>query len=353
MLQGVYTSLSALNANQRALDVTSHNIGNAETEGYTKQRVNFTPNPTKDTPNASMTIHMGTGTHIQSVERVEDKFLYSRLNEAKRDFTRNKEQYNSLKEVDNTLQNSTFTDMYDMMFESLHRYTEMPHNMELQYLAEENAKALTKKAEQMQEVFNNVRAKNQEKMEALEKELPDMRLNVEELEKEIKVREAMNEHNTDKTYANDLRDRRDLLQTQIEVKESSINGLNKSNETLSNIQKLFKDSFDETYEAVQEYLDSPQSGSDANNLLAKEAEIRGNHKKPFVHLKDTTETSGFLMGSTEVIMQTLQNKDDNVSKVNLDEEMVNLMKYQKAYEANAKVMQTYDELLETTLGIKR
>jgi len=52
-------------------------------------------------------------------------------------------------------------------------------------------------------------------------------------------------------------------------------------------------------------------------------------------------------------MNALQNKDDNISKVNPDEEMVNMMKYQRSYEANAKVIQTMDEILKTTIELKK
>ncbi len=45
-------------------------------------------------------------------------------------------------------------------------------------------------------------------------------------------------------------------------------------------------------------------------------------------------------------------KNSNLSNVNLDEEAVNLMKYQKMYEANAKVIQIANEMLGTLLDIR-
>ena len=39
--------------------------------------------------------------------------------------------------------------------------------------------------------------------------------------------------------------------------------------------------------------------------------------------------------------------------VSLDEEMTNLMRYQKAFEASARVITTVDEMLETVLSLKR
>jgi len=44
---------------------------------------------------------------------------------------------------------------------------------------------------------------------------------------------------------------------------------------------------------------------------------------------------------------------DSVSKVNIDEEMTNLIKYQTSYSAAAKVITTIDQMMQTLLGIKQ
>ena len=41
-----------------------------------------------------------------------------------------------------------------------------------------------------------------------------------------------------------------------------------------------------------------------------------------------------------------------MSGVNIDEELMNLMKYQTAYNANAKIISTIDQMLDTLLGLK-
>ena len=43
----------------------------------------------------------------------------------------------------------------------------------------------------------------------------------------------------------------------------------------------------------------------------------------------------------------------SVSKVSIDEEMTNLIKYQTAYGASAKVITTIDQMMQTLLGIKQ
>ena len=44
---------------------------------------------------------------------------------------------------------------------------------------------------------------------------------------------------------------------------------------------------------------------------------------------------------------------ESISKVNIDEEMVNLIKYQTAYGAAAKVITTIDQMMDTLLGLKQ
>lgn len=44
---------------------------------------------------------------------------------------------------------------------------------------------------------------------------------------------------------------------------------------------------------------------------------------------------------------------ESISAVNIDEEMVNLIKYQTAYGASAKIITTIDQMMDTLLGLKR
>lgn len=65
-------------AQQKALDVTSHNIANANTEGYSRQRVTLqttTPYSTPSFNSAAGPGQFGTGVEVTSVDRVRDSFL--------------------------------------------------------------------------------------------------------------------------------------------------------------------------------------------------------------------------------------------------------------------------------------
>ena len=49
----------------------------------------------------------------------------------------------------------------------------------------------------------------------------------------------------------------------------------------------------------------------------------------------------------------LQNLRDGVDGVSLEDEMINLMQYQKGFEASAKFLATVDEMMATLMAIKR
>ncbi|TCO76614.1 flagellar hook-associated protein FlgK [Chromatocurvus halotolerans] len=71
MVDFLNTSLSGLQAAQRALATTSNNIANAATEGYSRQRVDFGTRPAQFTGGG----FLGTGVQVNDVRRVYDAFL--------------------------------------------------------------------------------------------------------------------------------------------------------------------------------------------------------------------------------------------------------------------------------------
>lgn len=68
-----------------------------------------------------------------------------------------------------------------------------------------------------------------------------------------------------------------------------------------------------------------------------------------VSIASTKENMDMKLETQESIVISLQNSYDQLSKVDPDEEMINLLKFQSAYEANAKVITTMDEMIQTIL----
>ncbi|MDQ7055154.1 MAG: flagellar basal body rod C-terminal domain-containing protein [Persephonella sp.] len=61
-------------------------------------------------------------------------------------------------------------------------------------------------------------------------------------------------------------------------------------------------------------------------------------------IKNLTQDSTFML-------EAIDQKIKEISSVNIDEELINLTKLQRAYEASAKVINVTDELLQTVLNL--
>jgi len=79
---GLEIAMRSLRAHQRALDVTGHNVANANTPGYTRQRAVLAttepfPMPAYNRP--LTTGQLGTGVTVESILRVRDAFLDTQI----------------------------------------------------------------------------------------------------------------------------------------------------------------------------------------------------------------------------------------------------------------------------------
>ena len=79
----------------------------------------------------------------------------------------------------------------------------------------------------------------------------------------------------------------------------------------------------------------------------------GRHGAAVAALGESLASVNRQISDHEVVSTMLISQRDSVSGVSLDEEMTNLTRFQRAYQASAKLITTVDEMLEVTLGLKR
>jgi flagellar hook-associated protein 1 FlgK len=72
-----------------------------------------------------------------------------------------------------------------------------------------------------------------------------------------------------------------------------------------------------------------------------------------VKIAEDKQGINFKKETQDAVTSSLQNTYDKLVKVDKDEEMINLIKFQAAYEANAKLITMIDEMLSTILGMRR
>jgi flagellar hook-associated protein 1 FlgK len=70
-------------------------------------------------------------------------------------------------------------------------------------------------------------------------------------------------------------------------------------------------------------------------------------------LGSSLKTANDNVDNETALAKSLASQRASVSGVSLDEEMTNLMSFQQAYTASAQLVKTIDEMLQTTLSIKR
>ena len=79
---GLNTGLSAIRAGQAGIGTVSHNISNASTPGYTRQRVDLQASIPFDSPDGKL----GTGVTVDGIRRLRDAFVDARVRTTAADF---------------------------------------------------------------------------------------------------------------------------------------------------------------------------------------------------------------------------------------------------------------------------
>ena len=74
------------------------------------------------------------------------------------------------------------------------------------------------------------------------------------------------------------------------------------------------------------------------------------YKDLVAELGVATKESGRMVTNQETLVEQLQKRRESLSGVSLDEEMANMVRFQHAYQANARVISVMDELLSTIVN---
>jgi flagellar hook-associated protein 1 FlgK len=402
--------LSGLKTHQLALDTTSNNISNINTPGYSKQIVNFSTTPPID----RYEHQLGTGVTSVSITRSHDEMIFSKVKIGLEQNSREKAMFEGFKELDDMIAEYETSDnginkLIDNMFESLQAMTEDPTNKSVEMDFRSNLEMVLKRVGYLNTTLSRSKEAIQEDIDNIMKEAQMILAEFDRLTVEIAQLEAANESSEKKEYANRLRDQRDELERKLasigyftvqktkgsngEVNVSDLgheiysrnfdsNGgeLKGKKELKENIDKL-QDQFNAKFQAfVKEMNDKytefgnekliednfqvtkkpinlSSNGMPGNvdiglNMLQLQKFDNGGHEL-VISISAYRETSERSLMSTENILSIYEEMHDKVSKVNLDEEMVNLVRFKRGYEANAKVIETMDEILKTTLDMKR
>jgi flagellar hook-associated protein 1 FlgK len=111
--------------------------------------------------------------------------------------------------------------------------------------------------------------------------------------------------------------------------------------------------------AIQAAPSSIRSGSGAtgsNDLALAVSQLRGNPSIDGVYKAFVAKVGGDLeesirmQGNAQVLADSVENRRQSVQGVSMDEEMSNLVRFQRAYQASARAMSTMDEMLDVLIN---
>ncbi|ADR33366.1 flagellar hook-associated protein FlgK [Sulfuricurvum kujiense DSM 16994] len=206
IFNALHIGYSGLNAAQIGIDTTGHNISNAETEGYTRQRVvTAAAAPLGVDPG-----QRGGGTQVTDITRIFDSFVYARYTTA----AQNKEYSDTLKK--NLEELSTYFPEIDKVGikDDLQSYYDMwqslannPSNTSLKVALAQQTQTLTQHIQQtrsqistLQNSLNDQVKVNVDDINRIGQQIADLNLEIDKAESG-----GLN-------HANDLRDKRNQLE---------------------------------------------------------------------------------------------------------------------------------------------
>lgn len=194
---------SGLFTAKQSMSTTSHNISNANTEGFSKQDIRTKSAIT--IPEGDYTI--GSGVQIQSIKRSHDELVEKKLNNSITSHQFNEErstQLGHIEEIFNEVNSEGMNKILNRFFNSFRELSNQPENETLRNVVRENAKIVIRDFKRVRTELNSVRSNLNLKISNSIDDINALSKTIAKLNREINALEVTG------ATANDLRDQRDI-----------------------------------------------------------------------------------------------------------------------------------------------
>ena len=197
---------SGLSAAQVEINTTGHNIANAETEGYTRQRVMTSA----ATPIAMRPGQVGNGVEVQDIKRVFDNFVFDRYNAVSADKENSDTQRQTLEtlstyfpEIDGVGVKADMQKYYD----AWQTFADNPDNDSVKVALAKQSETLASHIKETQSKVLDLQKQTNEQIAANVNQVNDLARQLADVNLSIN-----NAENGGGNSANDLRDKRNVLE---------------------------------------------------------------------------------------------------------------------------------------------
>lgn len=428
---GLQTALRGLLAHQRALDVTSHNVANADTVGYSRQEAVLAASPALRIPAGALQsgsgAALGTGVEVESYRRVRDRFLDLQYRAQTTRLGELSAKVRGLESVEVAFAEPGETGISAYLAEFWSAWGNVANEPE----DEATRQALIEKGKQLASAITALDTQLAAAAENAAGEyasITEAAGEVQQIADQIaKLNEAIRDSLSSGVPPNDLYDRRDLLLDQLSTlaqlsvtelndgtleiafgdaaaplvegatvtwpqalkepggKLGALLALSEAGGTIDSYRTDLNTFAEELAEAVNaihtsgggpefftytagsaastlavavgvsEVKASSSGAPGANDLATEIAALRGGAPDQ-AYTRLVTRVANDLSGARrgeeniETLAQAVQERRDAAAGVSLDEEMVNLVRFQRGYQASARAMTTLDEALDALIN---
>ncbi|MCJ1909775.1 flagellar hook-associated protein FlgK [Planococcus ruber] len=391
---GLELGKRGLNVAQTNITTTGHNIANANTEGYSRQKVNSSSTPSLDIWTNGQTSQLGTGAQVDSIIRVRDRFLdaqYRDQSSTLGEWTVRQETLGRLEVAINEPSTTGLNAAMDELNAAWQNVQNNPSDASAQAVLKERAEAFVETAQAMNKSIGNITADLESQQTAALEEAGSLMKQIGELNDSIKKNGSL---------SNDLQDKRDVLIGKLseivpvtvkdlkdgtaevelpdvfdtdadggltlkagaDVPGGKLAGIQKSLETVKEYQtdlnstvKKFAEGNGDLFasSAAADFISGLALNKNADLSITPTANL-GEAQKDFRALVSKlgaqSQTAMNTVANHESALLATDNRRQSIVGVSIDEEMANLIMFQHAYSAAARFITTTDEMLDTIIN---
>lgn len=210
---GLNTLVRGLYANQVSLNTTGHNISNANTEGYSRQRVNLVTTLPQKVYGGNGSYQLGTGVDIRSITRSRDTFVDRQMWQESASLGYGEATYNLLSRVEGVFAEPTNTGIQTVLNKFWTSWQNLSTNASnesvrtaVRQRGVELVDAIQHSTQQLKDMVKDINSTLEIKVD----QVNQITSEIAALNKQVALVEVGG-----KDHANDLRDRRDYLTDQL------------------------------------------------------------------------------------------------------------------------------------------
>lgn len=215
---GINIGYKALQVQKKSLDITGHNIANANNEGYTRQRAIHnatTPHPMPGLYTPTGAGQMGTGVEISEIERIKDEFIESQIREESQEqgyWEKRSEGMNRIEMIFNEPSDSSLNSAIGNFWQSLQDLSNQPEDPATRATVRQRGMVLVDSFHTLYDQLNDYQRALNSDVESTVSNINSLTRRIADLNKQIVGIKGTG------NVPNDLLDERDVLFTELNKK---------------------------------------------------------------------------------------------------------------------------------------